>query len=153
MEEKRTIKVNITNHLTGEITEVEVTSADQAKNLYVELSASESAIKKVKGSLLLYLDQFLGQDDKYDFADGKMVRRVQRTSLVYRVDVVKEVLKENLDKDTYAASLDVITKLDQKATDALVQEMMERGELPGNTLKLIRDKADHKSTKPFIEVR
>ena len=66
MEEKRTIKVNITNHLTGEITEVEVTSADQAKNLYVELSASESAIKKVKGSLLLYLDQFLGQDDKYD---------------------------------------------------------------------------------------
>lgn len=144
--EKKTIKVKVINQLTGEITEVEVQSAEQAKNLYIELAASVTAINKAKTQLLGYLDDFLGNDERYDFIDGKILRRVQRTSLVYRVDSLR---KYGLDQD----QIDVVLKVDTKAADALIGEMQERGELPPGTLKKIREEADMKSTKPYVEVR
>ena len=150
--------IKLINHLTGEVTEVEVTSADQAKNLFLELSASETVIKKAKDSLRNYLDQVLGSDleDKagYRFLDGHVVRRVQRTQLIYRFESVKKYLQDAIkDKDIYAATIDSITKLDQKATDDLLIEMQDRDEIPHNTLKKIRDEADMKATKEYIEVR
>jgi phage host-nuclease inhibitor protein Gam len=144
-DERQSIKVRILNHLTGEITDIEVNSADQAKNLYIELSASATAINKAKDALRNYLDEFLGQDEKYQFVDGKILRRVQRTSLSYRV----ETLREYLDED----QLSVILKVDTKAADMLIGEMQERGELPPGTLKKIREQADITATKPFVEVR
>lgn len=137
--------LNLINHLTGEITEVEVTSAEQAKNLLIELSASETVIKKAKDSLRYYLDRFLGNDENYQFADGKVLRRVQRSTLVYRI----ETLRKFLDED----QIEVCLKVDTTAANALVQEMIERGELPPNTLKLIREEADINATKPYVEVR
>ena len=142
-EEKLTIK--LTNHLTGEITEVEVNSAEQAKNLLLELRASSYVIGKAQDSLRHYLDNFLGQDEVYSFADGKQLRRVQRTTLKYRV----ETLRKYLDED----QVDVCLKVDTTATNALIQEMIERAELPPNTLKLIRNEADSVSTKPYVEVK
>lgn len=144
-EERKTIKVRILNHLTGEITDIEVSSADQAKNLYLELAASASAINKAKEALRNYLDDFLGQDDNYQFIDGKVLRRVQRTMLSYRV----ETLREYLDEDQLA----VVLKVDTNAADMLIGEMQERGELPPGTLKKIREQADMTATKPFVEVR
>lgn len=145
-EDRKTVNVKVINQLTGEITEVEVTSAEQAKNLYVELAASVTAIGKAKNQLLAYLDDFLGQDERYDFIDGKILRRVQRTSLVYRVESLR---KYGLDQD----QIDVVLKVDTKAADALIGEMQERGELDPGTLKKIRNEADMKATKPYVEVR
>jgi hypothetical protein len=145
-EDKKTINVKVINQLTGEITDVEVANVEQAKNLYIELAASVTAINKAKGQLLAYLDDFLGQDDRYDFIDGKILRRVQRTSLVYRVESLR---KHGLDQD----QIDVVLKVDTKAADALIGEMQERGELPPGTLKKVREEADIKATKPFVEVR
>lgn len=137
--------IKLTNHLTGEITEVEVTSAEQAKNLLLELSASERVIKKAKGNLRYYLDRFLGEDEDYLFADGKKLRRVQRESMQYRI----ETLRKYLDED----QIDVCLKVDTTAANALIQEMIDNGDLPPNTLKLIREDADIKASKPFVEVR
>lgn len=145
-EDRKTVSVKVINQLTGEITEVEVTSAEQAKNLYVELAASVTAINKAKGQLLAFLDDFLGQDDRYDFIDGKILRRVQRTSLVYRLESLR---KYGLDQD----QIDVVLKVDTKAADALIGEMQERGELAPGTLKKVRAEADMKATKPYVEVR
>lgn len=146
MEDMKTVRVKVINQLTGEITEIEVNSAEQAKNLYLELAASVTAINKAKAQLTSYLDDFLGQDDRYDFVDGKILRRIQRTSLVYRIDSLR---KFGLDQD----QIDVVLKVDTKAADALIGEMQERGELPPGTLKKIRGEADIKATKPFVEVR
>lgn len=140
-----TINIKVTNHLTGEITEVQVNSAEQAKNLYLELKASSLALSKAQDSLKYYLDSFLGPDEKYPFADGKILRRVQRSVTKYR----PETLKKYLDED----QLDVCLRVDTTATNALVQEMMDRGELPAGTLKLIREEAEVTYQKPFIEVR
>ena len=144
-EGEETLTIKLTNHLTGEITEVEVRSAEQAKNLLIELKASAYVIGKAQDSLRHYLDTFLGQDERYDFADGKQLRRVQRTQLKYRV----ESLRKYLDED----QVDVCLKVDTTAANALIQEMIERGELAPNTLKLIRNEADSITTKPYIEVR
>jgi len=139
------LNIKLTNHLTGEITEVEVKSAEQAKNLYLELKASALVIGKAQDSLKYYLDRFLDQDEKYTFADGKILRRVQRAITKYR----PEVLRKYLDQD----QIDVCLKVDTTATNALIQEMMERGELKPGTLKAIREEADVTYQKPFVEVR
>lgn len=145
MENKESLKIKLTNHLTGEITEVEVNSAEHAKNLLIELGASVAVIKKAQDSLRFYLDKFLGEDETYQFGDGKILRRVQRQTLVYRI----ETLRKFLDAD----QLDVCLKVDTSSVNALVQEMVERGELPPDTLKQIRKDAAIKATKPYVEVR
>lgn len=140
-----TLQIKLTNHLTGEITEVEVKSAEHAKNLLLELNASALVIKKAQDSLKNFLDNFLGQDEKYQFADGKILRRVQREMLSYRV----ESLRKYLDND----QIDVCLSVSTSATNELMREMIERGELPGDALKTVREEADRKATKPFVEVR
>lgn len=139
------VNIKITNHLTGEITEVEVKSPETAKNLILELNASMSGMRNAQDRLKNYLDDFLGQDDEYKFIDGKIVRRVQRSSAQYRV----EDLRKYLDQD----QLDVCLKVDMPAANQLIAEMVERGELPPDTLKQIRKTADIKATRPYIEVR
>lgn len=151
--DEQSVKIKLTNHLTGEVTEVEVKSADQAKNLYLELAASATVIDKAKTMLRHYLDNWLGQDEQQDFVDGHYVKRVQRTSLIYRPEVVRKYLKENLDRDTYDAAMEVITKIDQTAADLLISEYQSNGQLPAETLKKIRSEADIKATVPYIEVR
>jgi hypothetical protein len=139
------LSIKITNHLTGEITEVEVTSAEQAKNLLLELTASKYVIAKAQENIRSYLDKFLGNDKEYQFADGKVLRRKQITKLIYKV----ESLRKYLDED----QIDVVLKVDTTAANALIQEMMERQELPGDTLKKIREEADVRASSEFVEVR
>lgn len=143
--EQDKLHIKLTNHLTGEITEVEVKSAEQAKNLLLELKASSSVIKKAQDSLLYYLDRFLGEDKEYLFADGKRLKRNQRITLSYRA----EVLRKYLDDD----QLDVCLKVDTTAANNLIGEMMERGELPPDTLKKVREEADQHASNEWIEVR
>lgn len=140
-----TLHIKLTNHLTGEITEVEVKNAEQAKNMLFELNASATTIKKAVESLRYYLDRFLGDDETYQFADGKVLKRKQITRLMYRV----ESLRKYLDAD----QVDLCMKVDTTAANQIIMEMIEKGELPPNTMTLIRQEADSVSTKPFVEVR
>ena len=137
--------IKLTNHLTGEITEIEVKSAEQAKNLFLELTASARVISKAQDNLKYFLDRFLGQDKEYKFADGKTLSRKQRISLNYRIDS----LRKYLDQD----QIDVCLKVDMAAANQLITEMMERGELPPGTLKKIREEADQQASKEWVEVR
>lgn len=143
--EQDSLYINVTNNLTGEITEVKVDNAEQAKNLLLQLNASSYTIGKAKDSLKSFLDRFLGNDEQYSFADGKILRRVQRQTMTYRV----ESLRKHLDED----QIDVCLKVDKTATDALIAEMVERSEVPPNTLKLIRAEADVKAQSAYVEVR
>lgn len=143
--EQDKLHIKLTNHLTGEISDVEINNAEQAKNMLIELNSSTAVIRKAQDSLRSYLDRFLGDDENYKFADGKILRRVQRTMLQYRV----ESLRKYLDAD----QLDVCLKVDATTANALISEMMEAGDLPPDTLKKIREEADSKSTRPYVEVR
>lgn len=140
------LKIKVINHLTGEVHETEVTSAEMAKDLLLELSASETAIKKTKDRLKGYLDAWLGQDQEYKFADGKVLRRVQREVKQWTIEGLK---KAGLDEDTIA----VVSKVDMTAASQIVKEMVERGELDPKASKTIEEYAELKASKPFVEVR
>lgn len=139
------LNVKVTNNLTGEVTEVEVTSAEQAKNLLLELKSSTSALKKAQDNLTNYLDRFLGADEEYQFADGKTLRRRQTVRLEFTTESLRKILDED--------QLDVCLKVDMQATAALIAEMMSRNELPGDTLKKLREEAIQKPSSPWVEVR
>lgn len=146
MEDTETLKVKVVNKLTGEITEKEVKSIDDAKDLYLELSASETAIKNAKKKLAGYLDFSLGQDESYQFGDGKVLRRVQRESMNWTFEGLRGV---GLDED----AITTVTKVDMKLARPVVSEMIERGDIAPNSIKTLNESADRSVTKPFVEIR
>lgn len=146
MEDIEKITIKITNHLTGEISEVTVSNLEEAKNNYIELSASEGAIKKVKKRLASWMDEKLGDRENHQFADGKILRRVQRESKQWTVEGLKEA---GLDEDAIAAAV----KVDMTMAKQIVKELMERGEVKANAAKILNDSAIIKATAPFVEIR
>lgn len=145
-EDIETFTVKVTNKLTGEMTEHEVKNAWDAKELYVGLSASETAIKNAKRQLAEFLDVYLGSDNQYKFADGKILRRVQRESKTWTVDGLKQV---GLDEDTVMT----VSKVDMKLARAVIEEMIERGDIRPDSKKVLEASAGVNATKPFVEIR
>jgi hypothetical protein len=152
-DESTVLNIKLTNHMNGEIIEKQVVNITQAKDLVLELAASETVIKKAKVLLMAYIDNMMGDDDDFAFVDGRHAKRIQMESRVFQFDEVKAILGENFeDKDLVISTLEAITKLDQKATIEIFNEMIERGEVPPDSLKRLKDTADVKTTKPFIRI-
>lgn len=63
-------KIKVINNITGEILEREYKSIHEAKNLYQEIAASESAFKRAKDKVKITIERFMGSYDEYEFADG-----------------------------------------------------------------------------------
>lgn len=140
------LKIKVVNKLTGEINEVVIDGPEKAKDTYLELSASETAIKNAKKKIIGYLDEWLGQDSEYAFSDGKVVRRVQRESKLWTIEGFKKV---GLDEDAIAA----MSKIDMTMAKEIVKEMVERGDIVPNAGKVLDEYSEVKATKPFLEVR
>jgi hypothetical protein len=146
MEDTEIFKVKVTNRLTGEITEHVVKNMWDAKELYLGLSASETATKNAKKQLSAYLNSQLGQDNEFQFADGKILRRVQRETRVWTIEGLKSV---GLDEDTIAA----VSKVDMKMAQQVVTELIERGDIRPDAKKTLLESADVNATAPFVEIR
>jgi hypothetical protein len=140
------VKITVTNHLTGEISEIEAKGPDSAKDGYLQLSASETAIKKAKKSLLGYLEQWLGEDEEYKFNDGKIIKRTQRETRQWTIEALRSV---GLDQD----QIEVCTKVDMSVAKELLLELQERGEVPMNAVKKLNEAAEVKSTVPFVVIK
>lgn len=139
-------QIKVINNLTGEVTEVEIESAEQAKNLYLELAASATAIDKAKKQILGYLDDFLGQDDEYQFGDGKRLRRKQREIKRWTTGALRHV---GIDIDT----IDVISVVNMTAAKELVSDLMERGDIKPDSGKYLNENAEVSYSAPFVEIR
>lgn len=146
MEDIEIFKVKVTNKLTGEMVEHTIKNVWDAKELYLGLSASETATKNAKKQLASYLDTQLGQDHEYRFADGKILRRVQRESKVWTLEGLKEV---GLDEDTLVA----VSKVDMKVAREVVDELIERGDIRPDAKKLLEQSADVSVASPYVEIR
>lgn len=140
------LNIKVTNNLTGEISEVKVTDVEQAKELLLQFKASAYAIAKAQDQIKAYLDEFLGQDEQYQFSDGKILRRVQREMRTWRVETLRKV---GLDED----QIDVISKVNMTSAKAMVGELIERGIIAPNCGKTLNEEADVLVQKPFVEVR
>lgn len=146
MEDIEKFTVKVMNRLTGEISEHEIKTAWDAKELYLQLSASETATKNAKKQLASFLDSYLGDDEKYQFSDGKLLRRVQRETRTWTTEGLKEV---GLDEDAVMA----VSKIDMKLARAVVDEMIERGDIAPDSRKTLEAAAEVNATKPFVEIR
>lgn len=143
---EETVKIKVVNNLTGEITEVDISNPEQAKDLYLELNASARATDIAKRKIMAYLDEWLGQDEEYKFKDGKRLRRVQRSSKVWTIQGLKAA---GLDED----AINTLLVVNMPMAKAIVKEMAERGEIAPNAGKLLDESADVKASKPFMELR
>lgn len=145
-EDIETFAVKVTNKLTGEMNEHEIKNVWDAKELYLQLSASETAIKNAKKQLAGFLDNYLGDDEQYKFADGKVLRRVQRESRTWTIEGLKAV---GLDQDMIVT----ISRVDMTMARQVAKEMIERGDIRPDAMKSLEASAEVKATKPFVEIR
>lgn len=140
MESNSTIKV--TNHLTGEINEIEIKGGDQAANILQELTASKKAIDAAIDRLKAYIDEYMGQDDKMDIGNFR-VTRDQRESRTWTPEGLRAV---GFDTD----AIEVALKVNMTTAKKLVDEAIERGEIAPDSKKKLNESAEVSVTKPFL---
>lgn len=145
-DEKRTLIIKVTNHLTGEITEQEVKGADAAEQLYLQLKASQKATETAMKQLLSFLDEWLGVDDKQVFADGHRIERIQRETRRWTPEALRRV---GLDSD----AIEVVMTVNMTAAKELVQEAIERGEIAPTAKKELDAAAEVSVTKPYVQIK
>jgi len=146
LEEVEAFTIKVTNKLTGEISEHTISTAWDAKELYMQLSASETAIKNAKKQLASFLNEWLGQEELYKFVDGKVLKRVQRESRVWTTAGLREV---GIDDD----SIETMSKINMTLAKEIIDEMIERGDIRPDAKKLLLASADVTVSAPFVEIR
>lgn len=134
--------ITITNHLTGEMSDIEVKNPDQAAYHLEELTASEKAIKAAVAKLKGYLDKELGEDDRGRFGNFEIIRTQRETKTWTR----EGLNKVGLDEDAIA----VISTINMTAARQLVDEAIERGEIAPDSKKQLNEMAEINTTKPFL---
>lgn len=114
-------KIKVFNNITGEIFECEYKSIHEAKKIYQELAASESAFKRAKDKLKMPLERFMANHDEYEFADGDRAYwgSTSRKSISY--NVVSSALGEEV------ASL--FADVNVNRLEEYLQECVTRGEM------------------------
>lgn len=140
------LKFEVVNHLTGEITEVEVKGGDAAANEYIKLKASAKAIDNGLKKLLGYIENYMGEDEKMQIGDGYTAYRQQRESRTWTREGLMSV---GLDKD----AINVASKINMTLAKEIVREAMERGDIPPNAQKLLNESAEVSVSKPFVQVK
>lgn len=146
MEHTEKITVKVTNVMSGEILEKEISNAWDAKELFLQLNANMAAMKKAKEQIASYLDTYLGNDDLYEFADGKKLKRSQRSVTIWTPEGLKDV---GLDEDAIAS----VSVISMPLARAVVDEMIERGDIKPDSKKSLNNMAIVNTSKPFVEIR
>lgn len=140
------LKLSVTNLLTGEISDKEIHSLNEAKDFWMELKAASLVFKKAEERLKNWVDYNLGKEEEYRFADGKVLRRVYRSTKTWTFDGLRQA---GLDED----AISLCSKVDMTIAKQVVKEMVEKGEIAPNAGKILEDSADIKAQKPFVEIR
>lgn len=141
-----TVEIKVLNKVTGEMNDFVVANIVDARKSLLEINASISAQKKATDQLKSYIDNCMGEDDEYHFMDGGIARRKQREVRTWTVDGLKEI---GLDQD----AIDVVSKINMTAARALIDEMIDRGDIAPNSKKLLQESAEVSVSQPFIEVK
>lgn len=137
--------IKVMNNLTGEVIEIEISSAVRAAEVLTELKSSKQAIDKALRQINARLDGYLGQDDQTQLANGMIVKRVQRARSEWNL----EVLKEYLDED----QLSLVTTIKKTEAKAMLKDLVEHGHVKPDVFKVLDETALPLPSTPYIEVR
>lgn len=138
-------KVKVTNHLTGELTEIEIKGGDHAMDVLDQLQASYKALDTAIANIKNYIDVWMGEDDQMQIGNF-MAKREQRASRAWTIDGLRAI---GLDDDAIA----VASKVNMTTARALVDEAIERGDIKPNAKKELNESAEVSFSKPFLVFR
>lgn len=135
-------KVKVTNHLTGEMTEIEIKGGDHAMDVLDQLQASYRALDGAISNIKNYIDVWMGEDDQMPIGNF-VAKREQRATRLWTPDGLREV---GLDND----AISMASKINMTTARALVDEAIERGDIKPNAKKLLNESAEVTFSKPFL---
>lgn len=137
-------KIKVINNITGEILEREYNSIHEAKNLYQEVAASESAFKRAKDKIKIPIERFMAAHNEYEFADGDRAywTAPSRKSIFY--GHVAEALGQDVANLLSEIS---ITKL-----EAYLDEAIKHGEITYEQKDALLSKVVVAPGKAFIKI-
>lgn len=137
-------KIKVINNITGEILEREYKSIHEAKNLYQEIAASESAFKRAKERLKVPLERFMTNHDEYEFADGDRAYWGSTSRKTISYQVVAGALGEDV------ASL--FSEVNVGRLEDYLQECVTRGEMTYQEKDKILSHVTINKGKAFVKV-
>lgn len=133
----------VTNKLTGEVVEIELTNIEEAKEIYLALKSTLEIMERAKGRVGQYIANQV--DDRIDFGDGYVGMWVRGTRKHYRL----ETLRKYLDEDQLA----LVTEVNPTKLKDLLAQLVEDGHgIPGAWDEL-EQTADQQPIKPYFAIR
>ncbi len=137
-------KVQVVNTLTGEVYDFEWENIDRLRGVYQETQAMLKSFERAADKMKVALNEFLGDQDEYEFSDGAKLKRYypQRS----------ELRKEDVAKYLDADQLDLVLHVNTTEVKVIFTEMVERGELPSGAFRDIESTAHTKPTTPYIRI-
>lgn len=136
------LNIKVINHLTGEISEEEVSGADKAANLLQSYVASQKALGVAIDQLKGYIGEWMGDADQEDVGNFR-VRREQRETRTWTPEGLRGV---GFDND----AIEVALKVNMAVAKQLVDEAIERGQIKPDAKKELNESADVSVTKPYL---
>lgn len=137
-------KIKVVNNITGEVLERSWSSAHEAKNIYQEIAASESAFKRAKDKVKVTLEKFMGNHDEFEFADGDRVYWTSPTRKSITYGHVAAALGEE------AANL--LSEINVGKLEEYMDECIAHGEMTRDEKEALLNKVVISQGKAFIKI-
>lgn len=135
-----------TNSITGEV--MEFAWGDdpiEMRQVYQQINATIKALQYAKEKVASKMDEFLGDEDKFDFGDGFELMRIHSVNKEYPLAVVREYLDED--------QIDLVLRVDGRKLKELMASLVKENAAPGGAWKEIEARADIKPKKPYVKVQ
>jgi hypothetical protein len=137
-------KLQVVNTLTGEVMDLEWKNATELRGTYQEINAMIKTLERAKAKAAGYLDEWLGDQDRYDFGDGFVIMRLAPMRKKYQVATVRRYLDED--------QLDLVLAVDGKKLKELMANLVQEGVAPAGAWKDIEAEAEVTPTKPYVKI-
>lgn len=137
-------KIKVINNITGEILEREYNSIHEAKNIYQEIAASESAFKRAKEKIKITIERFMGNYDEYEFADGDRVYWAAPSRKTITYGHVAAALGEEV--------ANLLSEINVGRVEEYMDESIAHGEMTREQKEELLSKVTVSQGKAFIKV-
>lgn len=137
-------KAQVVNTFTGEVIEVDWSSAEQLRDAFKQAKAFEEALKRMRAKIAESVDALIGDDEQYDFGDGFKFMRIQSNTYRYP----REVVAQYLDEDQLA----LVTEVNPRKLKDLVVQLVKEHQIEDGVWKSIEAGAEVTPKRPYVKL-
>lgn len=136
--------VRVINTLTGEVMDLDWKNALEMRTAYQEVSSMIKTLERAKGKIASAMDEWLGDEERYDFGDGFLLMRVAPMRKKYLTSTVRRYLDED--------QLDLVLEVNGPKLKDLMAQLVQEGAAPEGAWKDIEAEADIVPVKPHVRL-